>query len=97
MQIEYWITGWDVCWLNVFLFDANWRASCEILKYRKEIQEVFSDFPWADVNAFRNYINHDYSNVKPKIVIDTIINDVPRLIYQLEEIRIYLEKELNNS
>ena len=37
------------------------------------------DIPWADVKAFRNFIAHQYEDVRPSLVWQVIVKDLPAL------------------
>ena len=46
-----------------------------------------SSVPWSEIRALRNVISHDYSSIKPERIWDTIQNDLPVLLKQLEELK----------
>lgn len=51
-----------------------------------EVAEKFPDIPWADVRDMRNIVVHQYFGVDLSIVWQTIREDIPPLISQLEAI-----------
>ena len=55
-------------------------------KLTSEFKEKYSQIPWRAMKGMRNKIVHEYGNVDLFVVFDTIINDVPELITDLEHI-----------
>jgi len=49
-----------------------------------EIQETHPEVPWHFMRAMRNRLVHVYFEVDPKLVWDTVKNDLPPLISVLE-------------
>lgn len=49
-----------------------------------EIVEAHGDIPWALIRGMRNRIVHDYYDVDPVIVWDTVQNDLNPLIPPLQ-------------
>lgn len=52
----------------------------------EEIEEKHSNIPWSLMRAMRNRIVHVYFNVDEKMMWDTIQNDLPPLIKELEKL-----------
>lgn len=52
----------------------------------EELQEEHAYIPWSAIFGLRNRVVHDYGNVDMKIVYDTLHDDIPYLIEQLERI-----------
>lgn len=52
----------------------------------EELQEEHTYIPWSAIFGLRNRVVHDYGNVDMKIVYDTLHDDIPYLIEQLERI-----------
>jgi uncharacterized protein with HEPN domain len=52
----------------------------------RELRDVRSGLPWADVIGMRNRLIHAYFDVDPDIVWDTITQDLPPLIAALEDL-----------
>ena len=40
--------------------------------------------PWQDMTAIRNFLIHQYGDVEPQVVWDTVKLDLPTLITELE-------------
>ena len=51
-----------------------------------EIEEKYPDIPWALMRAMRNRIVHVYFNVDEKLMWDTVQNDLPPLVTELEKL-----------
>lgn len=52
----------------------------------EEIEEKYSYIPWSLMRAMRNRLVHVYFNVDEKLMWDTIQNDLPPLIKELEKL-----------
>ena len=52
----------------------------------EEIEEKYPTIPWNLMRAMRNRIVHAYFNVDEKLMWDTITNDLPPLIPELEQL-----------
>jgi len=52
----------------------------------EEIEEKYSNIPWSLMRAMRNRLVHVYFNVDEKLMWDTVQNDLPPLITELEKI-----------
>lgn len=50
-----------------------------------EYKKTHNSIPWTDIAGLRNRIVHDYGNVDLEVVYDTLINDVPWLISELNK------------
>lgn len=55
-------------------------------KLTDNFKEGHADIPWRAMKGMRNRIVHEYGNVDLAIVYDTIKNDIPKLLCQLENI-----------
>lgn len=51
---------------------------------REETRNLFSEIPWADIVGMRNRLIHAYFDVDMNRVWDTINDDLPPLITQIE-------------
>ncbi len=51
-----------------------------------EIQGAYPEVPWGLMRSMRNRLVHAYFEVDPKLVWETIQNDIPPLIASLEKI-----------
>ena len=54
-------------------------------KLSDEFQNENSFIPWKAIYGMRNKIIHDYEGVNPKVVWETITEDLPVLLKQLKE------------
>ena len=52
----------------------------------EEIEEKYTTIPWSLMRAMRNRIVHVYFKVDEKLMWDTIQNDLPPLIPELEKL-----------
>ena len=52
----------------------------------EEIEEKYSSIPWSLMRAMRNRIVHVYFRVDEKLMWDTIQNDLPPLVPELEKL-----------
>jgi uncharacterized protein with HEPN domain len=52
----------------------------------KEIEDQYTTIPWSLLRAMRNRIVHVYFKVDEKLMWDTIQNDLPPLIPELEKL-----------
>ena len=51
-----------------------------------EVEEKYPSIPWALMRAMRNRIVHVYFNVDEKLMWDTVQNDLPPLVSELEKL-----------
>ena len=54
-------------------------------KVSAECQKAFPSIPWAEIVAMRNRLVHVYFDIDLDRVWETVADDLPRLIVQLEE------------
>jgi uncharacterized protein with HEPN domain len=52
----------------------------------EEIEEKYTTIPWSLMRAMRNRIVHVYFKVDEKLMWDTVQNDLPPLIPELEKL-----------
>ena len=52
----------------------------------EEIEEEYLSIPWNMMRAMRNRIVHVYFNVDEKLMWDTVQNDLPPLMAELEKL-----------
>ena len=52
----------------------------------EEVEEKYSEIPWHLMRAMRNLIVHAYFEVDEKLMWDTIQQDLPPLIPELEKL-----------
>lgn len=50
------------------------------------IQKTYPDVPWMEMYTMRNIVVHEYHGVNLKIIWQTVTEDLPALIPQLEKI-----------
>lgn len=55
-------------------------------KIGPELRVEYPQIPWADIVGMRNRLIHAYFDIDTDLVCDTLIDDLPRLIRDLEEI-----------
>lgn len=51
-----------------------------------EIQQRYPNIAWAQIRGMRNVIIHQYSGVRLEFIWDTVQNNLPLLVTQLQEI-----------
>jgi uncharacterized protein with HEPN domain len=51
-----------------------------------ETRAALPQVPWKAITGMRNRIVHDYRNIDSRIVWDTVTDDLPALIVELERI-----------
>jgi len=51
-----------------------------------EVEEKYPSIPWTLMRAMRNRIVHVYFNVDEKLMWDTVQNDLPPLVTELEKL-----------
>ncbi len=51
-----------------------------------DAREAYSEIPWPEIVGMRNRLVHGYFNVNLKRVWETVQQDIPRLISQLERL-----------
>ena len=75
---------------NVQLQDAVVRR-IEIIgeaagRVTEETKVSFPNLPWQDMTDMRNFLIHQYGDVDPQVVWDTVKLDLPPLITELERV-----------
>lgn len=53
-------------------------------KLTSEFKLYHCEIPWKAMKGMRNRIVHEYGNVDMSVVYDTITNDIPELLKELE-------------
>ena len=73
---------------NEILLDSMLFRMIQISENAKKLssdyKEVNNNLPWDEISGLRNRIVHDYGNVDLNIIFDTLKNDIPDLLEQLE-------------
>lgn len=59
--------------------EASSRVSLQTLN-------TYRDLPWTKMKSMRNFLIHEYDDIDFKIVWDTVKNNIPPLISELEKI-----------
>lgn len=67
----------------VRLIEVIGEAAAQI---SKDVQDAHPEIPWAKIIAMRNRLIHAYFDVDLDRVWDTVVDDLPPLIAQLEQI-----------
>ncbi len=52
----------------------------------EEVINRYPEVPWAEMGAMRNFVIHQYPEIEPQIVWDTITRNLPPLVPLLERI-----------
>lgn len=52
----------------------------------EETTQLYRNIPWREIRAMRNIHAHDYENVDLSIVWNTINEDIPLFVKQIQEI-----------
>jgi uncharacterized protein with HEPN domain len=53
-------------------------------KVSSEFKEAHSEIPWINIIGMRHRLVHDYSQIIPEKVWETVVEDIPVLISQIE-------------
>ena len=62
------------------------QISENVKKLPLSINEVYPNIPWNKISGLRNRIVHDYGSIQLDIIYNTVKNDLPKLIVDLNEI-----------
>jgi uncharacterized protein with HEPN domain len=52
----------------------------------EDTQNTYSILPWNKMRSMRNFLIHEYDDIDLKIVWDTVKNNLPPLVNELEKI-----------
>ncbi len=55
-------------------------------KLTEDLKNANRHISWAAIRGLRNRLVHDYGEVDLTIIYDTVKNDIPQLLLQLQEI-----------
>jgi len=55
-------------------------------KISKETQLEYDDVPWKSIKGMRNFLIHQYNYIDIEIVWETVKNNLPSLIQELQKI-----------
>jgi uncharacterized protein with HEPN domain len=50
----------------------------------EEVISAHPDIPWRDMGDMRNFVVHEYFGVSERIILDTVQNDLPKLVPLLQ-------------
>ena len=50
----------------------------------QQLREQNPDIPWPKMRGMRNWVIHRYDDIDMDVVWETVVQDIPRLIAQLE-------------
>ena len=56
-------------------------------KIPNSIYAKYSNIPWAQISGLRNRIVHDYGNIQLDVIFNTVIDDLPKLLSNLKDIK----------
>jgi uncharacterized protein with HEPN domain len=74
---------------NEVLLDSMMFRMIQISENAKKLSAEYktekSSLPWDELSGLRNRIVHDYGNVDLDIVYETLKNDIPELLEDLNE------------
>ena len=74
---------------NELLQDSMMFRLIQISKNARKLSDRYREehavIPWTAIFGLRNRIVHDYGNVVPDIVYDTLKNDIPELMNTMKE------------
>lgn len=56
------------------------------IKLTEKFKNDFKNIPWLAVKGLRNRIVHDYGNVDYSIILDTVRNEIPYCVEELNKI-----------
>lgn len=51
-----------------------------------EVEARYPEVPWLLMRDMRNFLAHEYPRVKPEVIWDTIVRDLPPLVTVLQRI-----------
>ena len=66
-------------------------------KLNVQIKSKYKNIPWENIYKTRNIIVNAYDKINPKIIWDTIKEDIPELEKVSKEIKSVLEKEQSHK
>ncbi len=55
-------------------------------KIEKDCREKHPEIPWSQIVGMRNILIHDYDEIDLDVLWDTVTNDLPALVTELEKI-----------
>ncbi len=59
------------------------EAAAGLRRVAPELLAAHGEIPWADMRAMRNFVVHAYFSVSPRVVWNTVKNDLPTLRQQI--------------
>lgn len=74
---------------NEILQDSMMFRLIQISENARKLSDAYKDrhpaIPWTAIYGLRNRIVHDYGNVEMTIIFDTLKNDIPVLMKNMQE------------
>lgn len=67
----------DAVYMRIIAFAESAR---KFLDAEPDAREEFQDVDWNAVFGMRNVIAHDYFNVLPEVIWNTVLHDVPKAL-----------------
>lgn len=75
---------------NAVEFYEDWESFCAVerniliigeavKRIPKDIKQNYLEIEWKDITGMRNFVVHQYGDVEPDILWDTVILDIPKL------------------
>jgi uncharacterized protein with HEPN domain/predicted nucleotidyltransferase len=83
LNIESFVADEDICMIAAHCFTIIGEAAGKI---PKNIREKYSEVPWASMIGLRNIVVHDYNGIDYIKMWNTIKNDIPQNIIEIERI-----------
>ena len=57
-----------------------------------QVTRMASDIPWKQICGMRDMLVHEYFNTREGLIIDVCLHEIPKLISQLQTLKITIEK-----
>jgi len=69
------------------------EAAARLHRAGETLDDFAPEVAWADVRGFGNFVRHDYDNVDPVIIRNTILNELPVLVSAASRLQRLFESE----
>lgn len=76
------VQNWDATLMRLQVIGES------VKKIPRDVKKNTSTIDWEKFENLRNFISHVYTNVSPRIILDIVENEIPKLkegLLQLEE------------
>ena len=73
------------------------EAATALRRIAPDLLAAYPEIPWAEMQAMRNFVIHAYFSVNPRIVWNTVRNDLPLLERQINDVLTALRSELGSG